>query len=280
LVGTKAGYQGKQAVVTTAFDVKQFGASVGGAIIKNKLFFFANYEGERRTDPGTNFVASTGTNSGDFPFTTGAFQTIYSGGQGLAPANLPCDIGINKFDSAGNTQLYGTYLGGDRDEFPHSLVVDNLDNLIVMGTTYSNNFPVHDSAYDKTINGQTDIFVVKLSENGSSMMGSSYIGGSSIDGINGNDLRFNYADDFRCDVIVDSSIDIYVASTTYSNNFPIRNAIQSSRASLQDGCIFSFDPLIRKLRFSTYLGGNDDDAMYSIRMYSITILPTKSWSIR
>jgi len=63
-VGTKAGQDGKSPVVTTAFDVKQFGASVGGAIIKDKLFFFANYEGERRTDPGTNFVASTGSNSG------------------------------------------------------------------------------------------------------------------------------------------------------------------------------------------------------------------------
>ena len=213
----------------------------------------------------------TGTNSGDFPFTTGAFQTVYSGGQGLAPANLPCDIGINKFDSAGNTQLYGTYLGGGRDEFPHSLVVDNQDNLIVMGTTYSNDFPVHDSAFDRTINGQTDIFVVKLSENGSTMMGGSYIGGSGFDGINGNDLRFNYADDFRGDVIVDSFNNIYVASSTYSANFPVRNAIQSSRASLQDGCVFSFDPLIRKLRFSTYLGGNDDDAMYSIRMYDTFI---------
>jgi hypothetical protein len=64
LVGRKAGGDGKQNVVTNSFDVKQFGASVGGPIIKNKLFFFANYEGERRSDPGTNFVASTGSNTG------------------------------------------------------------------------------------------------------------------------------------------------------------------------------------------------------------------------
>jgi len=63
-VGDRAGLDGKQDVVTTAFDVKQFGASVGGPIIKNKLFFFANYEGERRTDPGTQFVADRGTGSG------------------------------------------------------------------------------------------------------------------------------------------------------------------------------------------------------------------------
>ncbi len=63
-VGDKAGEKGDQDVVTTAFDVKQFGGSIGGPIIKNKLFFFANYEGERRSDPGTQFVADRGTGSG------------------------------------------------------------------------------------------------------------------------------------------------------------------------------------------------------------------------
>jgi hypothetical protein len=56
-VGTKAGTGGKQDVVTTAFDVKQFGASFGGAVIKNKLFYFLNYEGERRNDVGTLLTA-------------------------------------------------------------------------------------------------------------------------------------------------------------------------------------------------------------------------------
>ncbi len=64
LTGRKAGADGKSAVVTSSFDVKQFGASIGGPIIKNKLFFFANYEGERRTDPGTSWVADNGSNSG------------------------------------------------------------------------------------------------------------------------------------------------------------------------------------------------------------------------
>jgi hypothetical protein len=63
-VGTKAGTDGKQDVTITKFDVKQYGVSVGGPIIKNKAFFFLNYEGERRTDPGTLNVASTGSNTG------------------------------------------------------------------------------------------------------------------------------------------------------------------------------------------------------------------------
>ncbi|MBC7651249.1 MAG: TonB-dependent receptor, partial [Deinococcales bacterium] len=59
-VGTKAGQDGKQDVAISNFDVKQYGVSFGGPIIKNKVFFFLNYEGERRTDPGTANVANTG----------------------------------------------------------------------------------------------------------------------------------------------------------------------------------------------------------------------------
>ncbi len=64
LVGTKAGVDGKENVSTNAFDVKQYGFSLGGAIIKNKLFFFLNYENEKRTDPGALFLADNGSNTG------------------------------------------------------------------------------------------------------------------------------------------------------------------------------------------------------------------------
>lgn len=64
LVGTKAGSDGKVPVTILDFDVKQYGASVGGPIIKNKLFFFANFEQEKRTDPGTSWIADNGSNTG------------------------------------------------------------------------------------------------------------------------------------------------------------------------------------------------------------------------
>ena len=64
LVGTKAGPDGKTPVTISNFDVKQFGFSLGGPIIKNKLFFFVNYENEKRTDPGTAFASDNGSNTG------------------------------------------------------------------------------------------------------------------------------------------------------------------------------------------------------------------------
>ena len=53
LVG-KSTIKGQDNVVTNNFDVKQYGASIGGPIIKNKLFYFANFESERRNDPGVS----------------------------------------------------------------------------------------------------------------------------------------------------------------------------------------------------------------------------------
>ena len=64
LTGKKAGTEGKTPITIVNFDVKQFGASIGGPIIKNKLFFFANYENEKRVEPGTTWVSDNGSNTG------------------------------------------------------------------------------------------------------------------------------------------------------------------------------------------------------------------------
>jgi len=229
--------------------------------------FTSTYDSKSHLYAGGIVDGGTGTNGGPFPVTAGAFQTVYAGGIGQPPANLPCDIGINKFDSAGNILLYSTYLGGSRDEYPHSLVVDHLDNLLVMGTSYSPDFPIDSLGYDTSFNGKTDIFVVKLKEDGSEMLAGTFIGGADFDGLNTRTLRYNYADDFRGDIVVDTANNVYIASTTQSTNFPLKTPFQASRSSIQDGCVFSLDAQLKNLRFSTYLGGNGDDAMYSVRLY-------------
>jgi gliding motility-associated-like protein len=229
--------------------------------------FTATYDSKSNLYAGGIVDGGTGTESGPFPVTTGAFQTVYSGGIGQNPAGLPCDIGINKYDSAGNNLLYSTYVGGSRDEYPHSLVVDKYDNLLIMGTAYSPDFPMDTTGFQKQFKGNTDIFVIKLNEDGSDLLGGTFMGGADFDGLNSRTLRYNYSDDYRGDVVVDSMNNVYVASTTNSFDFPTKNAIQNTRASLQDGCLFSLDSNLRNLRFSTFLGGNSDDAMYSVRLY-------------
>ncbi len=246
-------------------------------LIIDPVLVFSTYSGSQGDNFGFTATYDSRANmysagivdgdEGSFPVTFGAFQTTYGGGAGSKPANLPCDIGINKYDSAGLNLLFSTYLGGEYDDYPHSLVVDNNDNLLVLGTTYSRNFPMDSLGYDTSFNGATDIYIAKLSKNGSTLLGATFMGGSSFDGLNSRSLRYNYSDDYRGDIVVDSANNIYVASTTYSNNFPIKSAFQSTKGSYQEGCVFSLSPLLQTLRFSTFVGGNDDDACYSVRMF-------------
>ncbi|MFC4873249.1 hypothetical protein [Negadavirga shengliensis] len=55
LVGTNARGTG---VVTTDFNVEQYGFRLGGPIVKDKLFFFISGESERRSDPNSPFIAN------------------------------------------------------------------------------------------------------------------------------------------------------------------------------------------------------------------------------
>jgi hypothetical protein len=52
--------RGQPVVANPDLNFGQYGASIGGPIIKDKLFFFVNGEINRRDDPGTNFVANEG----------------------------------------------------------------------------------------------------------------------------------------------------------------------------------------------------------------------------
>lgn len=206
---------------------------------------------------------------GRFPATAGAFSVTYSGGEesNIFGVASPCDITISKYSSDGSQLLYATYLGGNKNEHPHSLVVDNNGNLVIMGTVYSNDFPVSAGAYNPFKFGNSShIFVSKLSSDGSQLLGSTYIGGADDDGLNSSQVtRRFYADDFRGEVLTDRNGNIYVASVTKSANFPTTNqAFQKIGGGGQDGVVFSFNANLTQLRWSSYLGGGGEDAIYTI----------------
>jgi gliding motility-associated-like protein len=107
------------------------------------------------------------------------------------------------------------------------------------------------------------------------------VGGNGNDGLNcrnfspsteystimmGNDsLYFNYGDGARGEIITDDANNVYVGSTTRSTNFPVTDGcIQSHNRGRQEGVVFKIDYNLSHLIWSTYLGGNKDDAVYSI----------------
>lgn len=227
-------------------------------------------------DNSGNFYAGGIVFSGDnktFPVSNGAFQTTFQGG--VKEGSLsPYDVAIMKLDATGRNRVYATYLGGNGNEQPHSLITDNAGNLIIAGRTSSANFPTTNKVGP---GGGFDIFITKLNANGTGIVGSLVIGGSADDGVNirgkytgasgYQSTRLNYGDDARSEVIIDGSGNIYLAGCTQSTNFPVSaNAFQKNNGGangsnfFQDAVVIKATPDLSSVLFSSYLGGNDNDA--------------------
>lgn len=230
--------------------------------------FTATYDAQGNVYAG-GLVSGTG-----YPVGTGAFQQSYGGGTTTSGSLYPCDMGIIKFNSTGTTKIYATYIGGNDNDQPHSMIVDANNNLIIAGRTYSNNFPIVASSYDTSFNGGADIVLVKLNATGTALIGSTYLGGSADDGVNFNAqeplsgiLKHNYGDDARSEVIIDNAGNIYITASTFSTNFPTTSsALQSTLQGGQDAIISKLNPTLSGLLWSSYVGGSDDDAGYVLSL--------------
>lgn len=208
-----------------------------------------------------------------FPVTLGAFQATYGGGTSTSGSFFPCDMSIMKISSDGTTKVYATYIGGSDNDQPHSMIVDQSNNLIIAGRTYSTNYPTTTTAFDRSANGGADLVVTKLNSTGTALLGSTYIGGSEDDCVNfdaeeftGGNLKHNYGDDARSEVIIDDAGNIYVAACTFSTDFPTRNPIQGANAGNQDGILVKMNSDLSTMIFGTYLGGSKDDAGYVLSL--------------
>lgn len=209
-----------------------------------------------------------------YPLTGGAYQTSYGGN---------VDVVISKYDSSGTFLIFSTYLGGSSAEVPSSLIVNSANELYVLVTTGSSDYPVSVGSIDNTFNGGSaytltyvidysfgsDIAVTCFNSDGTALIASTFLGGSSNDGLNMSGvLKHNYADDVRGEVLLDANSNVYVVSSTASSNFPTSaGSFQSVYGGgSQDGCIIKCDRLLSTVIWSSFLGGSGDDAIYSISL--------------
>jgi len=226
-------------------------------------------------DNSGNFYAGGLVNGTGYPYSNGAFQITYGGGDYVTGSNYACDMGIIKFNPTGTTKIWATYLGGNSNEQPQSMMVDANNNLVIAGRTYSHNFPVTATAYDTSMNGNSDIVIIKLNTSATALIGSTYVGGSGNDCMNfdpseytyGN-LKHNYGDDARSEVILDKLGNVYVTTSTSSTDFPTVNATQDTLKGGQDAVIVKMNPTLTAMIWGTYLGGTSDDAGYVLTLDS------------
>ncbi|WP_299253106.1 PKD domain-containing protein [uncultured Cytophaga sp.] len=209
------------------------------------------------------------------------------------------DIAIMKFDPVGNL-LYATYLGGSETDMPSSCIVNSKNELVLFGVTSSDGladttshkpiaFPTTTGAYDEIFNGGkfsmpfgesdpiyfdhgSDLFVCALSENGNALSYSTFIGGDSLDGLS---LEFdpvtrNYGDQLRGEIYCDELDNVYIVSKTNSANI-INMSVPGYDKTFNgkmDAYVCKMSPDLSTMIWNTFVGGDDYDAGYSIRVAS------------
>lgn len=212
---------------------------------------------------GDMFLGGINFNPG-YPVTLGAYQAFFAG---------QIDMTISHYAQNASVQYYATYLGGTDRDYAMSLVTNAANELYLLGKTNSANFPMAAAPYDATYADSTDLVVVRLSASGGLLLGSTYLGGSGAEAQNdGNgrrydlqSLEFNYGDDSRGEILIDSQGNVLIACNSSSLNFPIVGGFQTLFGGVQDGVVAKLNPNLSALLYSTYLGGTGMDAAYGIR---------------
>lgn len=210
---------------------------------------------------------------GSFPATPGAFQVNYGG---------IFDVAILKYDSLGSKLLYASYLGGKDVESAHSMVMNQQEELLILGTTGSNDFPVSTTAFDKTFGGGSaisnvidydngsDIYIARISSDGSKLLSSTYLGGTANDGLNpSGGLAVNYGDELRGDILTDNNGNVFISSVTSSTNFPGRNSFDVTyNSGATDAVLVKLSPDLSQVLWSAFVGGSGLDASHTLKLDS------------
>lgn len=123
-------------------------------------------------DAAGNLYHSSHSVSGDYPITSGVYQTSFGGGTG--------DMVVAKFAADGSL-VASTYVGGSGGEDPDGIYVDAAGNVYLSGATDSADFPTTVDAYQTVKGASADAFFVKLSADFGQLLYATYLGGDSYD---------------------------------------------------------------------------------------------------
>ncbi|MFO7789171.1 MAG: SBBP repeat-containing protein [Bacteroidales bacterium] len=195
-------------------------------------------------DEATNEIYITGyTLSADYPTTPGAHDEILDGsGEAVFVSQLDYDL---------TSLTNSTFIEGGNSDKAESMIFDQNDDIVLTGHTNSYDFPTSAGAYDLTHNSSNDVFLTRISNDLSSIMHSTFVGGSSYE--RGNDL------------LIDPDDNIFVTGYTASTDFPTTTgAFNESFNDSNDSYVFKMSGDLSTLINSTFIGGSYWDYAYGI----------------
>jgi len=217
-------------------------SSSGGSLVYSTFLGGANVDNVNAIlidAAGAATLAGT-TNSPTFPGTAGSFRPSFS----VLSPSIKGGF-VTRLSSSGDSLVWSTFL--DRDTEAWGLSLSAAGEVTVTGFTGSSLYPTTAGAYDTTYNGNNDVFVTRLNSSGSSLVYSTFIGGTQFDQ--------GFA------VGIDSTGAATVAGYTMSNNFPATagafdTTFNGVVGSTKDAIVAKLSPAGDALAYATYLGGS------------------------
>jgi len=214
-------------------------------------------------DTSGNIYVTGCASSLDFPTTSGAYDTSFYGSSLYAVKRY--DAFISKMNDGLTDLLASTSLGGSGNyygnifygqDYGRSLALDTSGNVYVMGYTQSTDFPTTSGAYDTSNGGyydDYDVFITKLNSGLTSLLASTFLGGSNSD--------YGYS------MALDMSGNVYVTGVAYSSDFPTTSgAYDTSSDGSDDVFISKLNSGLTSLLASTYLGESATNCAYSLAL--------------
>ncbi|RMF01485.1 MAG: hypothetical protein D6772_04745, partial [Bacteroidetes bacterium] len=148
--------------------------------------------------------------------------------------------------------LASTFVGDGGNDWGQALAVDEAGHVFVTGYTWSDNFPTTPGSYNEPFNGVKDAYVAKFSNDLSTLLASTFIGGSSWE----NGLA----------ITVDGTGEVLIAGATGSANFPIAGSAydRTYNGGSNDVFVCRLANDLTSLITSTFIGGQEDDYGYGL----------------
>jgi uncharacterized protein (TIGR03437 family) len=192
-------------------------------------------------DASNNVYLTGETLSSNFPVTAGALQKKHAGQPGtftglMAPMAVAPDAFVVKLSPSGQI-VYATYLGGAGADAGLGIAVDSTGSAYVVGSTNSQNFPVTAGTIQTRLAGGSDVFVAKLSPDGSTLVYATYLGGAGFD--------------TAAAIAVDSAGNVYLGGTA-AGDFPTTPG--AYRTAGAGAFVAKLNPTATALVYSTFLG--------------------------
>ncbi|PCH93838.1 MAG: hypothetical protein COB85_06390, partial [Bacteroidetes bacterium] len=200
---------------------------------------------EEMTVYNNELIAIGHTSTSGFPVTPGAYDTIFGGTR---------DAFVLKMDLDLENLLASTYFGTGGSEAAWTYAIDGSGNIFIAGPTYSTNLPTSTGALDESYNANTDGYIAKFSNDLSTLMAATYLGGAEYDRID--------------EMTIDQEGNIIIAGSTESSDYPVTmNALHTAPlGGSNDIFISKINNNLTSLISSGFFGGNGQEQAMSLKI--------------